>query len=128
MTRKRPPERRQLVRQKAKIGKRTLYLDFHDDEKPLELFIQVKGESLDAEKIALYNTVARAYSLALQYGAPVETVGEQMFGVRVEPAGPVNGDERIKNCTSILDYVGRYVLVYNCGRDDLAHVPKKDTP
>ena len=130
MTRKRPPERRNIVRQKAKIkaehGVRTIYLDVHDATPPLELFIQVKGAELDEEKIALYNCLARAYSMALQYGAPLETVGQQLLGVKVEPAGPVVGDDRIKNCQSAMDWVGRHILVHWCGQEDLAHVQKKE--
>ena len=130
MTRNRPPARRKIIRQKAKIktdqGERTIYLDLHDDEQPLELFVQVKGTSLDAEKIALYNCLACAYSLALQYGAPLEKIGEQLLGVKVAPAGPVVGDERIKNCQSPLDYIGRCILVWYCGRNDLAHINPDD--
>lgn len=130
MTRKRPPERRNIVRQKAVVtfekGKRTIYLDVHDAKEPLELFVQVKGAQLDDEKVALYNCLARAYSMALQYGAPLETIGKQLLGVKGEPAGPVSGDDRIKNCQSVMDYIGRHLLVHHCGQDDLAHAPKKE--
>lgn len=129
--RKRPPERRKVVRQKIKIkaekGERTVYLDVHDAEEPLEFWLRVKGCDLDAEKEALYNCLARAYALALQYGAPLEEVGKQLMGVKGEPAGPVVGDDRIKNCLSVMDFLGRHILIWWCGQDDLAHAPKKET-
>ena len=41
---------------------------------------------------------------------------------RFEPAGMVQGNDRIKNATSILDYVFRELAVSYLDRDDLAHV------
>jgi hypothetical protein len=39
---------------------------------------------------------------------------------RFEPAGPVEGNEKIKRATSILDYIFRELAVAYLGRDDLA--------
>lgn len=39
-----------------------------------------------------------------------------------EPAGPVTGHDRIKNCSSLPDLIGRYLLLPYCGREDVAHV------
>jgi Zn-dependent peptidase ImmA (M78 family) len=41
---------------------------------------------------------------------------------RFEPAGMVQGNEAIKNATSILDYIFRELAVSYLGRHDLAHV------
>src|SRR5271165_179622 len=43
------------------------------------------------------------------------------------PAGLVQGNDRIKNATSILDYIFRELGISYLGRDDLAHVPKSMT-
>lgn len=52
--------------------------------------------------------LAEAFSavttLALQYGAPVDLIVEQLRGLRFEPAGPTN-DEEIPLATSVMDYV-----------------------
>lgn len=125
------PPRRKLVRQKARIlscrgpqvVERVLYLDVHDAEAPKELFLRVKGAGANEEIIALYDITARLASLALQYGAPLEQVGTSLLGSKFAPGGPVRGDARIKTCTSPTDYIGRHVLLYFCGREDLAHVP-----
>jgi ribonucleoside-diphosphate reductase alpha chain len=75
------------------------------------------------EVIALYDVIARLASLALQYGVPIEEVGEMLRGPKFEPAGPVQGHPRIKNCSSLCDLIGRHLLVEYASRDDLAHVP-----
>src|SRR5262249_58237544 len=41
---------------------------------------------------------------------------------RFEPAGLVQGNDTIKNATSILDYIFRELAVSYLGRNDLAHV------
>ncbi len=41
---------------------------------------------------------------------------------KFEPAGMVQGNDSIKNATSILDYVFRELAVSYLGRSDLAHV------
>ena len=45
---------------------------------------------------------------------------------RFEPAGMVQGNESIKNATSILDYVFRELAVSYLSRNDLAHVEPSD--
>jgi ribonucleoside-diphosphate reductase alpha chain len=45
---------------------------------------------------------------------------------RFEPAGIVQGNDSIKNATSILDYVFRELAVSYLGRHDLAHVEPSD--
>jgi len=65
------PNRRNHITQKVRIaGQRALYLSFHDDEHPAEIFLRVKGPDCSSELIGLYDVVARLMSLALQYGAP----------------------------------------------------------
>ncbi len=70
------------------------------------------------------NNSVIAVSLGLQYGVPLEEYVEAFTFTRFEPAGLVQGDDRIKNATSILDYIYRELGVSYLGRDDLAHVPK----
>ena len=45
---------------------------------------------------------------------------------KFEPAGMVQGNDAIKNATSILDYVFRELAVSYLGRHDLAHVDQSD--
>jgi hypothetical protein len=64
------PARRHHITQKMKIaGQCTLYLSVHDDTRPAEIFLRVKGPDCSSELIGLYDVIARLMSIALQYGA-----------------------------------------------------------
>ena len=105
------PARRPSITQKVKVGQcRTLYLSTHDAHPPLELFVRVKGADCTAETIALYDILARLASVALQYGAPVQTVGSLLRGVQVAPAGIVTGHPTIHFCSSLPDAIGQHLL------------------
>ena len=71
---------------------------------------------------AMMNNFAIAISLGLQYGVPLEEYVEAFTFTRFEPAGIVQGNEAIKNATSILDYIFRELAISYLGRHDLAHV------
>ena len=68
------------------------------------------------------NNFAIAISLGLQYGVPLEEYVDAFTFTRFEPAGLVQGNDTIKNATSILDYIFRELAVSYLGRNDLAHV------
>jgi ribonucleoside-diphosphate reductase alpha chain len=72
------------------------------------------------------NNFAIAISLGLQYGVPLEEYVDAFTFTRFEPAGLVQGNDRIKNATSILDYVFRELAISYAGRHDLAHVSPED--
>ena len=60
------PNRRAHRTQKVKIaGHRTLYISVHNDERPAEIFLRVKGPDCSSELIGLYDVIARLISLAL---------------------------------------------------------------
>ena len=116
------PNRRNHSTQKVRIADlRTLYITVHDDPQPAEIFLRVKGTDCSSELIGLYDVIARLMSLALQYGAPLEKVGDLLAGAKFAPCGQVSGHEHIKHCTSLPDLIGRHLLVVYCGREDLAH-------
>ena len=73
---------------------------------------------------SLMNNFAIAVSLGLQYGVPLEEYVDAFTFTRFEPAGLVRGNDRIRNATSILDYIFRELAVSYLGQDDLAHVPR----
>ncbi len=117
------PSRRNHITQKVRIGGRTLYISVHDHQAPAEIFLRVKGPDCTPETIALYDVIARLMSIALQYGASLEKVGDLLTGAQFAPCGPVSGHDRLKHCSSLPDLIGRHLLVEYCGRDELAHVP-----
>jgi ribonucleoside-diphosphate reductase alpha chain len=58
----------------------------------------------------------------MQYGVPLEEYVDAFTFTRFEPAGFVQGNDAIKNATSLLDYVFRELAISYLGRHDLAHV------
>jgi ribonucleoside-diphosphate reductase alpha chain len=68
------------------------------------------------------NNFAIAVSLGLQYGVPLEEYVDAFTFTRFEPAGFVQGNDVIKNATSVLDYIFRELAISYLGRHDLAHV------
>src|SRR5437899_1733861 len=104
------PARRKSLTQKIRVGTcRTLYLSTHAARPPLELFVRVRGHDCTAETVALYDCLARLVSVALQYGAPVETLGHLLRGVQVAPAGLVTGHPTIHFCRSLPDAIGQHL-------------------
>ena len=71
---------------------------------------------------SLMNNFAIAISVGLQYGVPLEEYVDAFTFTRFEPAGLVQGNDPIRNATSILDYVFRELAISYLGRDDLARV------
>jgi hypothetical protein len=85
------PNRRNHTTQKVKIaGRRTLYISVHGDEHPAEIFLRVKGPDCSSELIGLYDVIARLMSIALQYGAPLEKIGDLVSGAQFASCGPVS--------------------------------------
>ncbi|MEM9223926.1 MAG: vitamin B12-dependent ribonucleotide reductase [Pseudomonadota bacterium] len=120
------PNRRKGYTQKAIIGGHKVYLrtgEF-DDGRLGEIFIDMHKEG--AAFRAMMNNFAIAISLGLQYGVPLEEYVDAFTFTRFEPAGFVQGNEAIKNATSILDYIFRELAVSYLGRNDLAHVTPED--
>ena len=120
--RQRLPDRRKGYIQKAVVGGHKVYLhtgEFESGELG-EIFIDMHKEG--AAFRSLMNNFAIAISLGLQYGVPLEEFVDAFVFTRFEPAGPVQGNDRIKNATSIIDYIFRELAVSYLGRDDLAHV------
>ena len=120
--RERLPDRRKGYTQKAIVGGHKVYLRTgeYEDGRLGEIFIDMHKEG--AAFRSLMNNFAIAISLGLQYGVPLEEYVEAFTFTRFEPAGFVQGNDAIKNATSVLDYVFRELAISYLGRADLAHV------
>jgi ribonucleoside-diphosphate reductase alpha chain len=121
------PDRRKGYTQKAVVGGHKVYLRTgeYDDGRLGEIFIDMHKEG--AALRSLLNNFAIAVSLGLQYGVPLDEYVDAFTFTRFEPSGPVQGNEAIKNATSILDYVFRELAVSYLSRFDLAHVDPRET-
>ncbi len=124
--RERLPDRRHGYTQKAKVGGQKVYLRTgeYPDGRLGEIFVDMHKEG--AAFRSLMNNFAIAISLGLQYGVPLEKFVNAFTATRFEPAGLVNGNERITRATSILDYIFRELAVSYLGRDDLATDPSDE--
>ncbi|MEP5518029.1 MAG: vitamin B12-dependent ribonucleotide reductase [Bauldia litoralis] len=120
------PNRRTGYTQKAIVGGHKVYLHTGEyaDGRLGEIFIDMHKEG--AAFRAMMNNFAIAISLGLQYGVPLEEYVEAFTFTRFEPAGFVQGNDTIKNATSILDYVFRELAISYLGRHDLAHINPDD--
>ncbi len=121
------PERRRGYTQKAIVGGHKVYLRTgeYQDGTLGEIFIDMHKEGAGFR--AMMNNFAIAVSVGLQYGVPLEEFVDAFTFTRFEPAGMVQGNEAIKNATSILDYIFRELAVSYLDRTDLAHVKPEGT-
>ncbi|MEL8055020.1 MAG: vitamin B12-dependent ribonucleotide reductase [Pseudomonadota bacterium] len=126
-SREKLPDRRKGYTQKARVGGHKIYLTTgeFEDGRIGEIFIDMHKEG--AAFRAMMNNFAIGISLGLQYGVPLEEYVDAFTFTRFEPAGMVQGNETIKNATSILDYIFRELAVSYLGRNDLAHVQPSET-
>jgi len=124
--RRRLPNKRGGYIQKAKIGGHNVYLHTGEyaDGSLGEIFLDMHKEG--AAFKALTNAFAIAVSLGLQHGVPLKEFVDAFVFTRFEPNGPVQGNDRIKMSTSILDYIFRDLAVNYLDRNDLAHVKPED--
>ncbi|HEY9037770.1 MAG TPA: vitamin B12-dependent ribonucleotide reductase [Roseovarius sp.] len=116
------PERRKGYTQKAIIGGHKVYLRTGEyaDGQLGEIFIDMHKEGAGFR--AMMNNFAIAVSVGLQYGVPLEEFVDAFTFTKFEPSGMVQGNDSIKNATSILDYIFRELAVSYLDRTDLAHV------
>lgn len=116
------PERRKGYTQKAVIGGHKVYLRTGEyaDGSLGEIFIDMHKEGAGFR--AMMNNFAIAVSVGLQYGVPLEEFVDAFTFTKFEPSGLVQGNDSIKNATSILDYIFRELAVSYLDRTELAHV------
>ncbi|MBU2867164.1 vitamin B12-dependent ribonucleotide reductase [Pacificibacter marinus] len=116
------PSRRKGYTQKSIVGGHKVYLRTgeYQDGNLGEIFIDMHKEGAGFR--AMMNNFAIAVSVGLQYGVPLEEFVDAFTFTKFEPAGMVQGNDSIKNATSILDYIFRELAVSYLDRTDLAHV------
>src|SRR5438128_12389503 len=126
MSRRKLPSKRYGITQEAKVGGNKVFLRTgeYGDGTLGEIFIDMHKEG--AALRSVMNCFAMLVSIALQYGVPLEVLVEQFVFTRFEPQGPVQGHDRVKFATSVIDYIFRTLGVEYLKRDDLAHVKPEE--
>lgn len=109
------PTTRRSVTHKFSIAGHEGYLTIglFEDGRPGEIFIKMSKEGSTLS--GLIQGFCRAFSLALQYGLPLQDAVDRFRGMRFEPMGPTRNPE-IPEASSILDYVARYLELRFGGR------------
>lgn len=125
--RRRIPARAKGYRQKIKVDDHTVYLHTgeYDDGSLGEVFIEMSNEGSTVR--AMVNAFAKAVSIARQYGAPLDVLVDAFVGTKFEPAGIVEGHDRIKLATSVFDAVFRDLAIHYLGREEHANVVRTIT-
>jgi ribonucleoside-diphosphate reductase alpha chain len=92
-----------------------LTLGLFENGQPGEIFIKMAKEGSTLS--GLVQAFCRAFSLALQYGLPVEEAVARFKGMRFEPMGHTSNPD-IPEAMSIIDYVARYIELHFCEGDE----------
>ncbi len=102
-----PPTRSSLTH-KFSVGGHEGYLTIglHEDGRPGELFLKISKEGSTVS--GLCQAFCRAFSLAMQYGLPVEDAVLRFKGMRFEPQG-MTSNPNIPEASSIVDYIARFL-------------------
>lgn len=80
----------------------------YSDGRPGEIFLTLDKEAGSVAK-GLADACATMASIALQHGAPIETIVSKIVGTRFDPGRAVDGDGASREVGSILDMVGRWL-------------------
>lgn len=109
-TRESLAQTRNSLTHKFVIGRHEGYLTvgLYADGTPGEIFIKIAKEGSAIS--GMCQAFCRAFSIALQYGLPVEEAVKRFKGMRFEPHGPTENPD-IPQADSIIDYVARYLEI-----------------
>lgn len=107
MKRKRLLDERPGITKKVNIGGVDVYIRTgEDDEGNLkEFFVTINKEG---DELRVYDCLAIAVSIGLQYGVPLEAYVEKFLNQSMAPWG-VTSDDAIPIAKSIADYLARFL-------------------
>ncbi|MEC9373107.1 MAG: hypothetical protein VYC34_04655 [Planctomycetota bacterium] len=102
------PPTRSSVTHKFTVGGFEGYLTIglHESGQPGEIFLKIAKEGSTVS--GLCQSFCRAFSLAIQYGLPLEDAVNRFRGMRFEPMG-MTANPEIPEAASIVDYVVRFI-------------------
>jgi ribonucleoside-diphosphate reductase alpha chain len=120
------PSKRAAHIQKFVIGGMKFYLTTGDypDGGLGEIFIA--GDREGATLQALLNCFAKAVSMGLQHGVPLEEFVDSFTFTRFEPSGVVQDHDNLKLCTSVIDAFFRDLGLNYLGRRDLVQIKPEE--
>jgi len=106
--RRRLPDDRAALTHKFSVGGQEGYITvgLYDDGAPGEVFVKMSKQGSTVS--GLMDSVAIAWSMALQHGVPVESLIAKYIDHRFEPSG-FTGNPRIPMARSVVDYLARWM-------------------
>ncbi len=106
--RRRLPDDRAAMTHKFSVGGQEGYITvgLYDDGTPGEVFVKMSKQGSTVS--GLMDSVAIAWSMALQHGVPVESLIAKYIDHRFEPSG-FTGNPRIPMARSVVDYLARWM-------------------
>jgi ribonucleoside-diphosphate reductase alpha chain len=85
----------------------TAWVNFYQDERPAEIFVEKNGDESTAA--ALLDALAVAVSVGLQHGIPWRVFAGKLSGWRFPPDGVTDdADSKLRMVSSPLDYLFRW--------------------
>jgi ribonucleoside-diphosphate reductase alpha chain len=125
--RRRLPDTRTAVTHKFDIAGHEGYLTvgLFEDGQPGELFITMAKEGSTIG--GLMDGIGTLTSMAFQYGVPVEALVRKFAHQRFEPSGFTKNPE-IRNASSIIDYVFRWLAMQFIPGYRESHAPNRNQP
>ncbi|MBR9701208.1 adenosylcobalamin-dependent ribonucleoside-diphosphate reductase [Candidatus Woesearchaeota archaeon] len=120
------PSRRGGFSQEAHVGGHKVVVSTgeFDDGSLGELAVEMYKEGSTYR--CLMNAFAKSVTKGLQHGVPLSEYVDEFTFTKFEPAGMVMGDPKIKQATSVVDYIFRVLGSEYLERDDLVHI--KEAP
>jgi ribonucleoside-diphosphate reductase alpha chain len=106
--RRRLPDDRQAITHKFSVGGQEGYITvgLYEDGSPGEVFIKMSKQGSTVS--GFVDSLAIAWSMALQHGVPVESLISKYIDHRFEPSG-MTMNQQIPMARSIVDYVARWM-------------------
>jgi ribonucleoside-diphosphate reductase alpha chain len=120
------PMRRKGYRQKVQIDGQSVYLSTgeYSDGRLGEIWIEISREGSTVR--ALLGSFSKAISVGLQYGVPLSKFIDAFVYTKFEPAGIVQGHDRIKTTTSVLDFIFRELAINYLNQIEFANVTQEE--
>jgi ribonucleoside-diphosphate reductase alpha chain len=115
--RRRLPDDRAALTHKFSVGGQEGYITvgLYEDGSPGEIFVKMSKQGSTVS--GLMDSVAIAWSMALQHGVPVESLISKYIDHRFEPSG-FTGNPRIPMARSVVDYLARWMASKFLSEDD----------
>ncbi len=107
--RERLPDDTDAKKHRVNIGGSKMYIipSFYPDGRLGEVFLNGLGKNGSTLR-ELMDAIMTCVSIGFQHGIPLETYAEKFVGTTFSPKG-LTSNPKIRMCTSILDYIFRYL-------------------